>query len=47
MIPIEKALYDQTLATVKEQLDDATFRQEWAAGEKLSIEQAIELATRE
>ena len=46
MIPLEQALYDQTLAAVQQQLNATTFQQEWTAGEKLNLEQAIELAMR-
>jgi len=45
MIPIEQALYDHTLAAVQKLLDSSTYEREWAAGEKLNLEQAIELAT--
>ncbi|HEX9090962.1 MAG TPA: hypothetical protein VF831_05700, partial [Anaerolineales bacterium] len=44
MIPIEQALYDQTMAAVQKELDPAKFQQEWAVGEKLNVDQAIELA---
>jgi tetratricopeptide (TPR) repeat protein len=44
MIPLEQALYDQTLAAVQKDLDANTYEQEWTAGEKLNLEQAIELA---
>ena len=46
MIPLEQALYDQTLAAVQLQLNATEFQQELAAGEKLNLDQAIELATR-
>jgi predicted ATPase/class 3 adenylate cyclase len=44
MIPIEQALYDQTLAAVQQQLTATDFQQEREAGEKLTVEQAFELA---
>ncbi len=44
MIPIEQAFYDQTVEVLKKQLDAVTYRQEWEAGEKLTVEQVIELA---
>jgi hypothetical protein len=46
MIPIEQALYDQTLAGVQQNLNAAAFQQEWEAGEKLTVEQALEFALR-
>jgi hypothetical protein len=46
MISLEQAMYDQTLAALQQQLDKTKFERELAAGEKLSTEQAIELATR-
>ncbi len=46
MIPIEQALYNETLAAVQQQLNTTEFQQEWAVGEKLNLEQAIELAMR-
>ena len=46
-IPLQKARYDQTLAMVQQQFDFATFRAEWAIGEKLEVEQAIDLALTE
>ncbi len=46
MIPLEQVMYDQTMAVVQEQMDASAFQQEWAAGEKLNLEQAIELAMR-
>jgi len=40
-IPLQKALYDQTLPRVQQQLDTDTFQAEWIAGETLNIEQAF------
>ncbi len=44
LIPIEQVMYDQTRAELQQQLDTDAFQQEWAAGEKLNLEQAIDLA---
>lgn len=44
LIPIEQVMYDQTRAELQQQLDTDVLQQEWAAGKKLNLEQAIELA---
>ena len=41
LIPLQQALYDQTLPVVQQQIDPETFQAEWAAGEKLDVEKAI------
>jgi predicted ATPase len=43
MIPLQQALYDQTLSVVQQQLDLNTFQAEWVAGEQLDVEKAIAL----
>ena len=40
-ISLQKALYDQALPGVQQQLDADTFQAEWIAGETLNIEQAF------
>jgi len=39
--PIDRADYDRHLAAVRVQLDDATFAAAWAAGQALTLEQAM------
>jgi hypothetical protein len=39
--PIEHALYDRILTTVRAQLAEETLRQAWQAGRALTAEQAI------
>jgi tetratricopeptide (TPR) repeat protein len=39
--PIDRADYDRAVATVRAQLDEATFAAAWAAGRALPLEQAI------
>ncbi len=38
---VDRAEYDRNLATIRAQLDDATFAAAWAAGQALPLEQAI------
>lgn len=44
LVPVEQVVYEQTLAAIEQKLDAASFQVEWGAGEKLNLEQAIELA---
>jgi tetratricopeptide (TPR) repeat protein len=44
MIPLQRALHEQTLAAVQLKLAPTAFQAEWQAGEKLDLEQAIALA---
>ncbi len=44
MMPIERALYEQTLQQTRELLDPDAFSMAWAEGEKMTIEQAISYA---
>jgi hypothetical protein len=39
--PAARSYYDHTLAAARAQLDDATFAAAWAAGQVLTLEQAI------
>jgi tetratricopeptide (TPR) repeat protein len=41
MDPADRAHFDRTVAAARAQLDDATFAAAWAAGQSLTIEQAI------
>jgi tetratricopeptide (TPR) repeat protein len=41
MDPIDRADYDRDVATLRAQLDEATFATAWAAGRALPLEQAI------
>jgi tetratricopeptide (TPR) repeat protein len=47
MIPIEQALYNQTLAAVQKQMGDMAYQQEYTAGENLKVDEAIELAMKD
>lgn len=44
LVPVEQGMYDQTLTAVQQHVDAASFQAEWIAGERLNLEQAIELA---
>jgi hypothetical protein len=39
--PVEQARYDNTIASLCAQLDAATFAAAWAAGQAMTLEQAI------
>ena len=42
--PAERAKHDDAMAAIRAQFDEATFNLLWAEGQKITIEQAIELA---
>lgn len=42
--PVARPDYDRTIATIRAQLNETTFATVWAAGQALSLEQAIEEA---
>ena len=44
MFPVDRVKYDQILAAVRAQLDEATFNAAWEEGRKMTLEQAIEYA---
>jgi non-specific serine/threonine protein kinase len=41
MIPLNQRLYDEALAEVRRQLDDAAFAEAWAEGQALSLDEAV------
>ena len=45
--PANRIAYERDLATLCAQLDEATFNAAWAEGQKLTLEQAIDLAMKE
>ena len=44
LTPVERAVFDRYAATIRAQLDDATFAAAWAAGQALTLEQAVDEA---
>jgi tetratricopeptide (TPR) repeat protein len=45
--PVDEAEYQRNLAIARQQLDEATFNAAWAEGQKMTLEQAIELAMKD
>jgi len=43
-LPIERAAYEESVASVRAQLDQQTFAAAWAEGRAMTLEQAIALA---
>ncbi|MGE5140501.1 MAG: ATP-binding protein [Rudaea sp.] len=46
MMPLERALYDQTLERTRRMLDGESFERAWADGEKITVEQALDDANK-
>ena len=40
LTPVQRAVFDQYTATIRAQLDDATFTAMWAEGQKMTLDQA-------